>query len=252
MENRFADKVVLITGAGSGIGRMTALQFAENGAAVVVSDVNPAGGEETSALIRKNGGEAVFVPVDVADPEQVARLIGRAVETFGRLDVAVNNAGIGGSWRRTGDYPQDEWHRVLAINLSGVFYCMQHELRQMVSQGGGAIVNVASIAGVRALPNASAYVASKHGVVGLTRTAALEYARHNIRVNAVCPVFTRTPLFQDMLDADPRLEERLVRNIPMRRYAAPEEIAETIFWLCSDSATFITGQAINVDGGMTA
>jgi NAD(P)-dependent dehydrogenase (short-subunit alcohol dehydrogenase family) len=252
MENRFEGKVVLITGAGSGIGRMTAQQFAMGGAAVVVSDVNAEGGEETVALIRSEGGEGVFVPADVANPDQVARLIARAVDTFGRLDMAVNNAGIGGSWRRTADYPHDEWDRVLSINLSGVFYCMQQELRQMVSQGGGAIVNVASIAGVRGLPNASAYTASKHGVVGLTRTAALEYVRHNIRVNAVCPVFTRTPLFQDMLDADPRLEERLVRNIPMRRYAAPAEIAEAICWLCSDSAAFITGQAINVDGGMTA
>ena len=253
----FSGKIVLVTGAGSGIGRATALAFVAGGASVVVSDVNEAGGHETVDLIRQAGGEAHFVGADVSQPDEVAALVAETVRQFGRLDIAVNNAGIGGAWARTADYPLDDWARVLAVNLSGVFYCMQQELRQMTAQsgaaqGGGAIVNVASIAGVRALANAPAYTASKHGVIGLTRTAAQEYARQNIRVNAVCPVFTRTPLFQEMIEGNDRLAERLLHNIPARRFGEPEEIADAILWLCSDGAGFVTGQAVNIDGGLTA
>lgn len=248
----FAGKVTLITGAGSGIGRATALAFAADGAAVVVADVNGTGGQETVALISQSGGEALFVAADVSKPDEVEALVAQTVRHWGRLDIAVNNAGIGGVWARTADYPLADWERVLAVNLSGVFYCMRQELRQMLAQGGGAIVNVASIAGVRALANAPAYTASKHGVIGLTRTAAQEYARQKIRVNAVCPVFTRTPLFQGMIEGNTRLEERLLQNIPARRFGEATEIANAILWLCSDSAGFVTGQALNVDGGLTA
>lgn len=248
----FTEKIVLVTGAGSGIGRATALAFAAGGAAVVVSDVNETGGQETVESIRQRGGDAIFIGADVSKPDEVAALVAEAVRAYGRLDIAVNNAGIGGAWARTADYPLDDWERVLAVNLSGVFYCMQQELRQMLAQGGGAIVNVASIAGIRALANAPAYTASKHGVIGLTRTAAQEYARQNIRVNAVCPVFTRTPLFQGMIEGNARLEERLLHNIPARRFGEAEEIAAAILWLCSDGAGYVTGQALNVDGGLTA
>ncbi|MBI3958526.1 MAG: glucose 1-dehydrogenase [Chloroflexi bacterium] len=254
MDNRhsFLHKIALITGAGSGIGRATALAFAAGGAAVVVADVNEAGGQETVELARQAGRDAIFIGADVSRSDEVEALVGETVRRFGRLDIAVNNAGIGGAWARTADYPLADWERVLAVNLSGVFYCMQQEIRQMLAQGGGAIVNVASIAGQRALANAPAYTASKHGVIGLTRTAAQEYARQNIRVNAVCPVFTRTPLFQGMIEGNARLEERLLHNIPVRRFGEPQEIAGAILWLCSDGATFVTGQAVNVDGGLTA
>lgn len=248
----FQGKIALITGAGSGIGRATALAFGAAGATVVVSDVHETGGQETVAQVAQAGGEAFFVGADVSRPDEVEALIAETVRRCGRLDIAVNNAGIGGAWARTADYPLDDWARVLAVNLSGVFYCMQQELRQMTAQGSGAIVNVASIAGQRALANAPAYTASKHGVIGLTRTAAQEYARQNIRVNAVCPVFTRTPLFQGMIEGNDRLAERLVQNIPARRFGEPEEIAAAILWLCSDAAGFVTGQALNVDGGLTA
>ena len=248
----FTAKIALITGAGSGIGRATALAFAAGGASVVVSDVNEAGGQETVELVRQAGGEAIFIGADVSKPDEVEALVRESVRHFGRLDIAVNNAGIGGAWARTADYPLDDWARVLAVNLSGVFYCMQQEIRQMLVQGGGAIVNVASIAGIRALANAPAYTASKHGVIGLTRTAAQEYARQKIRVNAVCPVFTRTPLFQGMIEGNARLEERLLGNIPARRFGEAEEIADAILWLCSEGAGFVTGQALNIDGGLTA
>ncbi len=248
----FTGKIALITGAGSGIGRATALAFAAAGASVVVSDVVETGGQETVGLVSEAGGEALFIGADVSQLDEVAALVAESVRHFGRLDVAVNNAGIGGAWARTADYPLDDWARVIAVNLSGVFYCMQQELRQMLAQNGGAIVNVASIAGQRALANAPAYTASKHGVIGLTRTAAQEYARQKIRVNAVCPVFTRTPLFQGMIEGNDQLAERLVQNIPARRFGEPEEVADAILWLCSEGAGFVTGQAVNVDGGLTA
>ncbi len=248
----FQGKVALITGAGSGIGRATALAFAAGGAAVVVSDVNETGGQETVGLIEQAGGQAIFIGADVSQPDEVAALVAETVRGYGRLDIAVNNAGIGGAWARTADYPLDDWERVLAVNLSGVFYCMQQEIRQMLVQGGGAIVNVASIAGQRALANAPAYTASKHGVIGLTRTAAQEYARQHIRVNAVCPVFTRTPLFDGMIEGNERLAERFEKSIPMRRFGEATEIADAILWLCSEGAGFVTGQTLNVDGGLTA
>ena len=252
MSDQFSKQVALITGAASGIGRSTALAFAQEGAKVIVSDVAVAGGEETVQLIRDAGGEAHFVRADVADADDVAQLVQTAVDRYGRLDIGINNAGIGSNWKRLADYEPDDWHRVIAVNLTGVFNCMFYELKQMLQQGRGAIVNLASIAGLRGLANSSAYTASKHGVVGLTKSAALEYATQNIRINAVCPVFTRTPLFEALFEVNPTYEERIKKNIPMRRYGTPEDIAQAILWLCSDNASFITGHALPLDGGMMA
>lgn len=248
----FKGKIVLITGSGSGIGRATAIMFAEKGADIMVSDINEKGGLETVELVKKTGQKAAFCKTDVSNLEQVKNLVQTTVETFGKVDVAVNNAGIGGDFKVTHEYPVDNWDKVIAINQTGVFYCMQAELAQMVKQGGGAIVNIASIAGLKAQPYTAAYTAAKHAVVGLTKTAACEYARYNIRVNAVCPVFTMTPMVADMLTIDPTFEKKLLRNIPLRRYGKPEDIANAIVWLSADETGFVTGHSMPVDGGMTA
>ncbi|RMG24123.1 MAG: glucose 1-dehydrogenase [Bacteroidetes bacterium] len=251
---KFQDKVVLITGAASGIGRSTALAFARQGAKVVVSDVQTQGGQETVALINEmQQGEALFVPADVSNYEAVIGLIAATVEKFGRLDIAINNAGIGGSQLlKTAEHTLDDWERVIAVNQTGVFYCMKKELQQMVQQGQGCIVNIASMAGLKGLPNNLAYVASKHAVVGMTKTAALEYARHNIRINALCPVFTRSPMLDQLFAAKAGMEEQLKQVIPMKRYAQPEEMSSAILWLCSEDASFVTGHALPVDGGLSA
>ena len=252
MEPKLLDRVAIVTGAASGIGRATAILFAKEGSKVVVSDVNESGGHETVELIKVAGGEATFVQTNVADADSVAQMVETAVSTYGQLDIGVNNAGIGGTWAKTADYPHDNWDQVLAVNLTGVFYCMQAELKPMLAGGRGSIINTASVAGIRALDNAPAYTASKHGVIGLTRSASREYARNNIRVNAICPVFTRTPLFDDSLLVRDDLEERFRRMIPMQRYGQPEDIAEAILWLASDASSFVTGQALPLDGGFTA
>lgn len=243
--------VALVTGAASGIGRETALRFAELGAAVVVADVDPEGGQDTVDQAQASGVDGLFVRCDVSDPQDVARLVQQAVSRFDRLDFAVNNAGIAGPRELLRSYPHEGWDRVLAVNLSGVFYCMQEEIGHMIEQGG-SIVNVASLAGKLGLPNQAAYTASKHAVIGLTRVAAQEVARHNIRVNAVCPAFTETPLFNPLIAGNPGRAEKMLERIPMRRFGKPRDIADAIVWLCSDQSRFITGQAINLDGGMTA
>lgn len=249
---KFKGKTALITGAASGIGRTTALNLAAQGGQLIVSDVNDAGGQETVDLITKEHGEAIFIHADVSKKGDVVNLIEQGVKHFGKLDIAINNAGIGGPFAPTGQYQDEAWDRVIAINQTGVFYCMREELKHMASNKRGAIVNISSIAGLKSMPNASAYVASKHAVIGLTKTAALEYARYNIRVNAVCPVFTRSPLFDKMFDIDPSFEEKLKRNIPLRRYGQPEDIANAILWLCDDASSFVTGLSMPVDGGMMA
>lgn len=250
----FTNKIVLVTGAGSGIGRVTAHAFAKEGATVVVSDINPKGGEETVAQIVEAGGEASFVKADVSKYEEVEALMKATVEKYGQLDIAINNAGIGGQPSKTADTTLENWDKVMAINSTGVFYCMKLELQQMLTQGSGVIVNIASIAGLRGLPNSCAYSASKHAVVGMTKTAAMEYARHNIRINALCPVFTVTALFQpDLMDQiSAGLSNKLKAAIPMKRFAQPVEMANTLLWLCSDKASFVTGHAMPVDGGLTA
>ena len=247
----FEGKIALVTGGGSGIGRETARRFAALGASVVVADVDAAGGADSVDQVQECGAAGLFVRCDVSNPVEVACLFDESASRFGRLDFAVNNAGIGGPWEPLRSYPHEGWDKVLAVNLNGVFYCMQEEISRMTGRGG-SIVNVASIAGKRGLPNQAAYTASKHAVIGLTRVAAQEVARHNIRVNAVCPVYTETPLFNPLIADNPRRAEKMLERIPMRRFGKPRDIAEAIVWLCSDQARFITGQAINLDGGMTA
>ena len=243
--------VALVTGAASGIGRETARRFAELGASVVVADVDAVGGLHSENLVQECGAEGLFVQCDVSDSQEVARMAEETVTRFDRIDFAVNNAGIGGPWEKLHSYPHEAWDRVLAVNLNGVLYCMQEEIRRMTDRGG-SIVNVASIAGKRGLPNQAAYTASKHAVIGLTRVAAQEVARHSIRVNAVCPVYTETPLFNPMIADNPGRAEKMLERIPMRRFGKPRDVADAIVWLCSDQSRFVTGQAINLDGGMTA
>ena len=251
---QFENKVVLITGAASGIGEVAAKMYAAEGAKVVVGDVNEEGGRETVTAIEDSGGTAMFVKVNVARYEDVENLIKQTVETYGRIDVGVNNAGIGGKVGRTAEADIEDWDRVMAINATGVFYCMKLELQEMLKQGGGCIINTSSIAGLRGLPSNLAYSASKHAVVGMTKTAAMEYARHKIRINAICPVFTISPLFQPAFfdKISPGLSDKLKQSIPMKRFGQPEEIARVMLWLASEQASFVTGQAFPVDGGLTA
>ena len=247
-------KVALVTGAASGIGRATALTFAREGAKLVIADMNTDGGHQTVHMITENGGEATFVQVDVTSAAQIEAMINKTVETYGRLDCSFNNAGTEGTTMvSTVDYKEEDWNRVLSINLTGVWLCMKYEIIQMLTQGGGAIVNTASVAGLVGSRGAgSAYAASKHGVVGLTRTAALEYAKQGIRVNCVCPGVIRTPMMERMLTRTPELEQQYIATEPIGRLGLPEEIAESVVWLCSDAASFVTGHTMTVDGGMVA
>ncbi len=245
-------KVALVTGAGSGIGRATALAFARDGAKVVAADIVVEGGEETASLIREAGGEATFVKADVSQAADVEALVARVVSTYGRLDCAHNNAGIEGMMASTADQTEAMWDRVIAVNLTGVWLCMKYEIPQMLKQGGGAIVNTASGAGLIGVPTMPAYVASKHGVVGLTKTAALEYAKSGIRVNAVCPGIIQTPMVERLVTEQPQLGEALVAAEPIGRTGQPEEIAEAVVWMCSEAASFVTGHAMSVDGGYVA
>ena len=247
-------KVALVTGAASGIGRATALTFAREGAKLVVADMNEDGGQQTVHMITENGSEAMFVQVDVTSASQIEAMISKTVETYGRLDCSFNNAGTEGTTMvSTIDYKEEDWNRVLSINLTGVWLCMKYEITQMLKQGAGAIVNTASVAGLVGSRGAgSAYAASKHGVVGLTKTAALEYAKQGIRVNCVCPGVIRTPMMERMLTRTPALEQQYIAAEPIGRLGRPEEIAESVVWLCSDAASFVTGHTMTVDGGYVA
>lgn len=248
----FTGKSVLITGAGSGIGKAAAMAFAESGAKVAVSDVNEEGGRATVESIKSKGGTAFFRRCNVANYRAVVELVDETVSTFGSLDIALNNAGIGGNRVPTASYELAEWDQVIGVNQTGVFYCMREELKIMSKQGSGCIVNVSSVAGMRALPMTIAYTASKHAVIGMTKTAALEYARFGIRVNAVCPVFTETPMVEALVGTQKDLADKLVKTIPMRRFGQVEDIVNAIFWLCDEKSSFITGQSLPVDGGQTA
>jgi NAD(P)-dependent dehydrogenase (short-subunit alcohol dehydrogenase family) len=257
MAGQLAGKVMLVTGGASGIGRATALACAREGARLIIADLQEEGGQHTVHLITEQGGEASFVQTDVTQATAVEALIVKAVERYGRLDCAHNNAGISGRGiagdhrALTAEYPDDRWHQVIASNLTGVWLCMKYELRQMLTQGGGAIVNTASIGGLVALPGNAAYVASKHGVVGLTRTAAVEYAKHGIRVNCVCPGYIHTPMTAPGMH-DPNRMALMIASEPVGRMGDPTEVAAAVVWLCSDAASFVTGHAMAVDGGYLA
>jgi len=244
-------KVALITGGGSGIGRAACLAFARAGASVVVADIVAQGGNSTVELIKDTGGEAVFVPTDVTVGKQMQHLVQTAVDTYGGLDFAFNNAGIEGAQTGLVDCTEEEWQRVIAVDLTGVWLCMKHEIPAMLQRGGGAIVNTSSVMGLVGAPSIPGYIAAKHGVAGLTREAALEFARSNIRVNAVCPGAIHTPMIDRLLAAGTS-EEFLTAPQAIARLGKPEEIAAAVVWLCSDAAAFVTGVAMPVDGGWMA
>ena len=245
-------KIALITGAGSGIGRATALIFAREGASMALADVVEEGGQETLAMIKAAGAEGIFVKTDVSKSSEVDAVVAKEVETYGRLDCAFNNAGIGGRGALTHEYGEEEWNRVLAVNLTGVWLCMKAEIIQMLKQKSGAIVNTSSIMGLTGAIRVPAYTAAKHGVAGITKAAALEYARHGIRINAVCPAPIYTPMLNQAFEKRPDMEERYARSEPMKRIGQPEEVGEAVAWLCSDRASYMTGVPMPVDGGYMA
>ncbi|MGE5249401.1 MAG: SDR family NAD(P)-dependent oxidoreductase [Bacteroidota bacterium] len=244
-------KVALVTGASSGIGKCVAEYYAREGAAVLLSDVNEAAGQAAAEAIRSEGGRASFARANVAEPEDCQNLVAAVLEEYGRLDYACNNAGIGGEQNPTADYSIEGWQRIIAVNLSGVFYCMKYEIPAMLRSGGGAIVNMASILGEVSFLGAVGYVAAKHGVLGLTQNAAVEYAAKGIRVNAVGPGFISTPMIQ-AVEQQPDLYQQLVALHPMGRLGKPEEVAELVIWLSSEKASFVTGAYYPVDGGYLA
>lgn len=249
----FNDKTAIITGAASGIGRVAAIAFAEKGASVVVSDVNKEKLDETAIIINDNGGKVTAIECDVSLPEDVKKLVDETMEKYGRLDIACNNAGVGGEMAPTADYTIEQWDKVLNINLRGQWLCMKHQIPAMQKIDGGSIVNITSILGKVGFANAPAYVAAKHGLVGLTKAAALEYSAQGIRVNAIAPAFIETPMLEDAgLTTDPEMKKTLIDLHPIGRLGKPREVADAIVWLASDEASFITGHTLLVDGGYTA
>lgn len=245
-------KVGLVTGGTSGIGRDTAVLFAKAGAKIVVAGRREAEGEETDELIRAAGGDALFVKTDVSKASEVEALVQKAVEKFGRLDVAFNNAGVEGVWVPIARQSEEDWDRTIDINLKGVWLCLKYEIRQMLKQGGGgAIVNMASVTGLVGSAGAAAYSASKHGVLGLTKSAALESAKNRIRINAICPAVVETPM-GERLFGSPAVHKQVIGLHPIGRLGRPSEIAEAVLWMCSDRASFMTGQSLVLDGGFLA
>lgn len=250
MDKTFENKVAIVTGGAFGIGKATAIAFARRGAKVAVVDWIE--DSETVELIQKDGGEAIFIKCDVSKTADVAEMVNQTVKKFGRLDYAVNNAGIEGINAPVHECTEENWDKTININLKGVWLCMKNQIPVMLKQGKGAIVNIASIAGLVGFPGLPAYVASKHAVVGLTKTAALENAKSGIRINAVCPGVIKTPMVDRVTGKDKVVEKAYEDMEPVGRMGQPEEVAEAIVWLCSDAASFITGDAIAVDGGWIA
>lgn len=251
MHLSFAGKVALVTGAASGIGRASALAFAQQGAKVVVADVSVEGGEETVRMIKEIGGDALFIATDVSRSTEVEALIRHTVAHYGRLDIAHNNAAIEGALAPTASYTEEDWDRTINVNLKGTWLCMKYEILQMLHQGGGAIVNTASVVGLVGTMGLPAYCASKGGVIQLTKAAALEYAKAGIRVNAICPGATYTPMLNRLL-AQPGAETGMLATIPLGRISQPAEVAAAAVWLCSDAASYVTGHVMVVDGGLIA
>jgi len=249
---KFENKVVLVTGGASGIGRATAVAFATEGADVVVTDIQIAAGEETVRMFGDTKGSGMFVACDISKSSEVAGVVDCCVENYGRLDYAINNAGILGNMALTADCTEDNWDKITNVNLKGTWLCMKHELVQMMKQGKGVIVNIASNAGMRGVPELPAYSASKGGVVVLTRTAALEYASSGIRINAINPGLIETEMVKKQIKANPEAVDVFIAEEPIGRMGQPEEIAAAAVWLCSDSASFVTGHLMNVDGGLLA
>ena len=250
---RFESKTVIITGGSTGIGRATALAFGREGANVVIADVVMDEGQKTVQAVKEAGGKALLVKTDVSDSAQVQAMVNQAVETFGRLDFAFNNAGVGGVPGNVAEVEEDGWNWLMSINLNGIFLCMKYELRQMLAQGdGGSIVNTASSGGLVGVPGNSAYITSKHAILGLTRTAALEYAQSGIRINAICPHVIRTPMVEKGFEKQPELEQLVEATIPIGRPGQPEEVAGAVLWLCSDEASFVLGSHMVIDGGFLA
>jgi len=247
----FAGKVAFVTGAANGIGRAAALAFAREGASVVVADVSEQDNQETARKIEEAGGRALAIRCDVTRAEDVKAALDKTIETFGRLDAAFNNAGVEQATAALADITEEEWDRIVAINLRGVFLCMKYEIPLMLKQGGGAIVNTSAGAGVKGFGDGAAYVAGKHGVVRLSKAAALDYAQSNIRVNAVCPGIIDTPMMDRVSGGTSEGRERVIAQEPIGRMGKPEEIAATVVWLCSEAASFVLGHAMVVDGGQT-
>ena len=248
MTKRFDGKTAVVTGAASGIGRYSALTFAREGANVMVSDIDSEGGQATVHMIQESDGKAHYFQCDVSQSDQVGDLIQATVERFGRLDYAVNNAGVTMHPAPTAELDEDEWDRVIDINLKSVYLCMKYEIPHMQEVGGGAIVNVSSLQGLRGRAGTPAYTASKHGVIGITRTAALEYAPEGIRINAICPGLTESGMTAG-LEQRPELAQQLISLIPMGRMGLSQDIAEGVVWLCDETASFITGHVLVIDGG---
>lgn len=246
------DKVVLITGSAAGIGKSTAKLFAGQGSKVIVSDIQEEEGSKTVSEIEDLGGQAIFIKCDVADKQEVKELVEKSIEKYGRLDFGVNNAGIEGENEKTANCTEGNWDRIMDINLKGAWLCMKFEIEQMLKQGSGAIVNVSSVAGLVGFAGTPAYTASKHGMLGLTKTAALDYATSGIRVNAVCPAVIRTPMIDRVTKEDNEALKSFESMHPVGRLGEPKEVAEAIYWLCSDKASFITGAAFPIDGGFTS
>ncbi|MFO7925726.1 MAG: SDR family oxidoreductase [Halobacteriota archaeon] len=249
--NGIQDGVAIVSGASSGIGRATAKRFSTEGARVVVADIDTDGGEETASQIESDGGDAVFVEADVTDESDVEAVVETAVDTYGGLDFAFNNAGIEGASASTNEQSLENWSRVIDINLEGVFLGLRAQIPAMLEDGGGAIVSTASVAGLLGFPNLSPYVASKHGVIGLTKTAAVEFSGEGIRVNAVCPGVIDTPMVARTKEEDPETIDATAAATPIGRLGQPEEIASAVVWLCSDDASFVTGESLVVDGGFS-